>query len=97
MSSDGANLAHYYLYADCKTPGCKGRLWLSHLEFPDVRLIIVDYPDEWFPVEVLCNSCGQTHSYRARDVGTQSSHCPHHPPEWKPILPDPLANPKDIN
>jgi hypothetical protein len=21
--------AHYYLYADCKTPGCKARLWLA--------------------------------------------------------------------
>jgi hypothetical protein len=89
--------AHYYLYADCKTPDCKSRLWFAHFEAPDLRHFIKDYPDEWFPVRVPCGTCGQVHSYYVKDIQTQSSHTPHHPPDWKPILPDPPVKPQDMN
>lgn len=68
-------IAHYYLYADCKTPGCKARLWLSHLEFPDVRLILVNHPEGWFPVTVPCGSCGQVYSI-ARGTLEHKAHTP---------------------
>ena len=79
--------AHYYLYTDCKTPDCKGRLWLAHFEMPDIRFFTVDYPDEWFPVKVPRGSCSQTHPYTAKDIRTQSSLMPHHPPDWNQFCP----------
>jgi len=94
---DEIKTAHYYLYADCKTPNCKARLWLAHFEMPDSAFFTVDYPDEWFPVKAFCGLCSQTHPYTVKDIRPQSSLLAHHPEDWKPILPDLPVRPRDVN
>jgi hypothetical protein len=49
----------------------------------------IDYPDEWFPIEVHCPRCRKTYEYPAKELRTETSHKPFHPVGWKPILPDP--------
>jgi hypothetical protein len=82
---------HCYLYVRCKTPNCPAKLNLSHFEMPmaDDSFTFVDYPDKDFPVTLPGGACGQTYTYGAKEVQTESVREPHHPPEWRPILPAP--------
>src|SRR5882724_3415673 len=82
-------MAHYYLYAPCKTSGCPGHLLLMHLEAPDVPHIPMDYPDEYLFLSLRCPGCQQVHSYIPTDLRTKSSVDPLHDPTWRPILPYP--------
>jgi hypothetical protein len=91
-----SSMMHFYLFAKCKTPGCVGKLYIAHTERPD-NTTFIDYPDEWFPVQVPCGLCSQTHSYSLKEIQTEISPIPTHPPGWKPIFPDPPPDPKDIN
>jgi len=88
-------VVHYYLYARCKTPECKGKLFLAHQEMPE-GVAFIDYPDEWFPVSVKCAVCGRTDSYSTKEIQTETSQVPHHFVGWKPVLPDP-PKPRDTN
>lgn len=87
---------HIYLFVDCKTPGCKLRHMLKHVEHPTVDYGYLDVPDECFPLSLKCE-CGQTHSYSAKDVKTRTSLEPLHPSDFQSILPDAPAKPSDSN
>jgi hypothetical protein len=86
---------HCYLFARCKTPDCKGKLFLAHQERPE-GFTFIDYPDELFPLAAQCPLCRQTHSFSVKEVQTETSRSPHHPAGWKPLLGDP-PTPQDIN
>ena len=88
---------HCYLSARCKTVGCKGKSFLAHLEWPTDDYAVIDYPDGWFPVSVPCSLCGQTHVFEAKEIRTQTSLDPLHPPEWRPIFVFPLGKPEEVN
>jgi hypothetical protein len=77
---------HCYLVARCKTPGCKAKFHLAHVEVPGEEPITLDWPDENFPLTVACALCGQSHSYSAKEIRSESSREPHHPSDWKPFL-----------
>lgn len=77
---------HCYLVGRCKTVGCKGKLYLAHVEVPGEPSIVLNWPDTRFPVSVKCGICAQTQSFTDREVQTESSRDPHHPPDWKPVL-----------
>ena len=87
---------HCYLVAKCKTPDCKGKFNFSHTEVPDVDYGVIDYPDEWFPRLVTCGLCGQTHSYEVKEIHTETSQEPRHPPDWQGI-PRPTPKTREIN
>ena len=44
---------HCYLYAECKTPGCKRRLLVGHSEWPNDEARSIEYADEGGSVGVL--------------------------------------------
>jgi hypothetical protein len=87
---------HCYLFVDCKTPGCNWRHYLKHVEWPTDDHGFIDIPDQCFPLSLRCN-CGQAHSYTVKEIQTQTSLTPLHPPDFQSILPDLPAKPMDTN
>lgn len=87
---------HVYLYIDCRTPGCKARHMLKHVEWPTDDYGFVDVPAESFPFSLTCK-CGQTHSYASGEVQLHTSLEPLHPPDFVSLLPDPQVKPSDTN
>jgi hypothetical protein len=92
-----SSLAHYYLYAQCKTEGCKAKLFVLHFEFADVPHVPIDYPEQALHLSLRCSECGQLHQYVPTDLRTESSVEPHHPEGWHPVLPFPPEKPRDSN
>jgi len=88
-----APIAHYYLYAPCKTPGCASDLLLMHLEAPDTPHLPIDYPDESLYLTLRCPGCGHAHSFTPQDVRTKSSVMPLHDLSLPLPLPFPPRKP----
>jgi hypothetical protein len=80
---------HCYLYVRCKTVDCNSTTYIVHKEWPTDDYAFIDYPDEWFPLKVPCPKCHQNHSYECKEIGTQTSLTPLHPPGYHSFLPDP--------
>jgi hypothetical protein len=84
---------HCYLVARCKTPGCKAKFHLAHVETLSDDPIVLDWPEKNFPVTIQCALCSRTHSYEAKEIQSESSREPRHdqPADWKPFLGPPGA------
>ena len=74
-----------YLFVTCKNRKCRKRILLTHHEVPN-QTVTIDYPDEWFPVTVMCPDCEETDCYEAAEVQERASHALLHRREWRPIL-----------
>jgi hypothetical protein len=90
-------MSHYYLYAACKTDGCKSHFLLMHFEAPDSSGFSIDYPDECLHFEIECSLCQSSHLYGPKDMRTKSSASPLHPRDWKPLLPFPPPSTRESN
>lgn len=86
---------HFYRYVRCKTPRCSCKLYVAHQELLPLDGSI-DYPEEWFPIEVECTKCQQKSDYRLKEIQSESSHLRLHPHGWQPLLPN-APEPEQIN
>jgi hypothetical protein len=86
---------HYYRFVRCKTPRCFCKWYVAHQELPVLHGLI-DYPHEWFPIEVQCARCQQKSEYEVNEIQSETSYRRLHPRGWQPLLPDAPA-PEEIN
>ena len=59
---------HFYVYADCKTPGCQERQILHHDEFDPAdaeACTEASIPNTW---AMRCSTCDSVHKYSVDDV-----------------------------
>lgn len=80
---------HFYLFVRCKTPRCLCKWYVAHQELPTADPASIDYPSEWFPIEVQCGRCQQKSEYAEREIQKESSHRAIHPDGWRPLFPAP--------
>lgn len=88
---------HCYLFVECKTAGCKTVTYIAHKEWPTDDYAVIDYPDEYFPLNVACPRCRQAHSYQGKEVRTRTSQIPLHSGAFVGLPSDPRGPSSDTN